>query len=130
MSSPYLVTDYDGFKEKFPSLEPKTEPNFTCIWSVEKMDVLSEKDGFTDVIDVVHIEVKRSENSIPYKLPVQVGTEGMTVDNFTAFNELQESDVIAWVKSVLTELRQDFVWDIEWATKPEPEVVTTERTFG
>jgi len=126
--SPYLVTDYESYKKKFPYLEPKTEPPFTCIWSVEKMEVLPEKDGLTDVIHIVHIEVKRTPTSDPYKMPLQISTENISPENFIEFDQLQESEVIEWVKSVLTELRQDFVWDIEWAT-PEPKQ-TIVKTFS
>lgn len=125
--SPYLVTNYDAYKKKFPFLEPKSEPPFQCIWSIEKMDVIPEKNGLTNLIHIVHIEVRRSPTSEPYKLPVQVGTENISVENFIEFDQLQESQVIEWVKEVLTKLRQDFVWDIEWATPASSDTIV--KTF-
>ena len=126
-ASPYLVTDYAAFKAKFPNLEPRPEPDFTCTWSVDSVDVIPEKNGFNNVIDRVNISVTREGAAESFKMPVIIDTETLSIDNFIQFDSLNQSQVIGFVKSVLTNLRQDFVWDCEWAAPaPEP---TQSRTL-
>ena len=127
MTHPYQVTDYKAFKETFPNLEPKTKPPFTCVWEVEDLDVIPSKDGFSDVIHIVHIKVTREGATESKRIPVQVASEKMIAKSFVPFDDVKEAMVIDWVKEVLTKLRQDFVWDIEWAT-PEP-AATVKRTL-
>jgi len=122
-NSPYLVTDYEAFKEKFPALEPKTQPPFTCKWEVEKLDVIPSKEGLSDVIHMVHIKVTRDGATESYRSPVQVASENMVAKSFIPFDEVKEELVVDWVKGVLTKLRQDFVWDIEWATPASSDTV-------
>lgn len=120
-NSPYLVTDYEAFKEKFPLLEPCSEPDFNCTWSVENVDVIPERNGMTNIIDVVHISVTRDGAEESFKMPVKLASENVVIDSFIEFNSINNDQVIGWVKSVLTSLRQDFVWDCEWAApKPKP----------
>jgi len=114
-ASPYLVTDYEAFKAKFPNLEPCSEPDFSCTWSVDSVDVIPEKDGLNNLVNIVHISVTREGSVESFKLPVALQTENLTFEDFVEFDSLNESQVVDWVKSVLTELRQDFVWDCEWA---------------
>ena len=114
-NSPYFVTDYEAFKNKFPNLEPRLEPDFNCIWSIDSVDVIPEKSGITDVIETVYISVTREGATESFKMPVSLDTENISIDSFIEFNSLNQSQVIEWVKSVLTSLRQDFVWDCEWA---------------
>jgi len=123
-NSPYLVTDYEAFKSKFPNLEPCSEPDFNCIWSIDSVDVMPEKNGLTDVIEKVYISVIREGATESFKMPVSLDTENMSIDNFIEFGSLNQSQVIEWVKNVLTNLRQDFVWDCEWAT-PAPNPMQT-----
>lgn len=125
-TSPYLVTDYEAFKAKFPNLEPRPEPDFSCTWSIESVDVIPEKNGLNNIIDKVYIFVTREGATESFKLPVNIGTENLNVDNFIQFNSLNQSQVIEFVKNVLTNLRQDFVWDCEWAA-PAPAPAPTQR---
>lgn len=126
-TSPYLVTDHETFKEKFPNLEPCSEPDFSCIWSVDSVDVISEKDGLNNIIEKVYISVTREGATESFKMPVCLDTENVSIDSFIEFDLLNQIQVIEWVKSVLTSLRQDFVWDCEWAAPaPQP---TQNRTL-
>lgn len=122
--SRYLVTDYEAFKKKFPNLEPRQEPDFNCIWSVDSVDVIPRKNGLTDVIEKVCISVTREGATESFKMPVGLDTENISIDNFIEFDSLNQSQVIEWVKGVLTDLRQDFVWDCEWGA-PAPNPIQT-----
>ena len=122
--SRYLVTDYEAFKNKFPNLEPRPEPDFNCIWSVDSVDVIPRKNGITDVIEKVCISVTREGATESFKMPVGLDTENISIENFIEFNSLNQSQVIEWIKDVLTDLRQDFVWDCEWAA-PAPNPIQT-----
>lgn len=119
-TSSYLVTDYEAFKEKFPNLEPCSEPDFSCTWSVDSVDVIPEKNGRNNVIDKVYISVTRVGSADSFKMPVNLKNENVSVDDFVEFDSLNQAQVVEWVKAVLTNLRQDFVWDCEWAT-PAPQ---------
>ena len=119
-TSPYLVTDYEAFKDKFPHLEPCSEPDFSCTWSVDSVDVIPEKNGLNNVIDKAYISVTKEGATESFKMPVNIDTENLSIDDFIQFDSLNQSQVIGFVKSVLTNLRQDFVWDCEWAA-PAPE---------
>ncbi len=123
MTHPYQVTDYEKFKKTFPQLEPKTEPPFTCKWEVENLDVIPSKEGLSDVIHIVHIKVTREGATESKRIPVQVASENMVAKSFVPFDEVKEELVVEWVKEVLTKLRQDYVWDIEWATPAPSETV-------
>mgnify|MGYP003142295936 CR=1 FL=1 len=123
MTHPYQVTDYKKFKTTFPHLEPKTEPPFTCKWEVENVDVIPSKEGLSDVIHIVHIKVTREGATESKRIPVQVASENMVAKSFIPFDEVKEESVVEWVKEVLTKLRQDFVWDIEWATPAASDTV-------
>ena len=126
MTHPYQVTDYDEFKKTFPQLEPKTKPPFTCKWEVENLDVIPSKEGLSEVIHMVHIKVTREGATEPKRIPVQVASENMVAKSFIPFDNVKEEMVVDWVKEVLTKLRQDFVWDIEWSTPaPSDTVVRT-----
>ena len=128
MAHPYEVKDYEAFKEEFPYLEPKTQPPFKCKWEVEKVDVIPSKEGLSDVIHIVHIKVTREGATESKRIPVQVASENMIAESFIPFDEVEEETVVRWVKKVLFNLRQDFVWDIEWAT-PEASA-TVARTLA
>ena len=119
-TSPYLVTDYEAFKEKFPNLEPCSEPDFSCTWSVDSVDVIPEKNGLNNIIDKVHICVTREGATESFRMPVNLENQNVSVDNFVEFDLLNQAQVVKWVKDVLTNLRQDFVWDCEWAA-PAPQ---------
>ena len=114
-TSPYLVTDYKAFKDKFPHLEPCSEPDFSCTWSVDSVDVIPERNGLNDLIDKVFISVTREGATKSFKMPVCLESENLSLDEFIQFDSLNQSQVIEWVKTVLTSLRQDFIWDCEWA---------------
>lgn len=120
-TSPYLVTDYETFKQKFPNLEPCSEPGFSCVWSVDSVDVIPEKDGLDNIIEKVHVSVTREGATESFKMPVALDTENLSIDSFIEFDSINQTQVIEWVKNVLTSLRQDFVWDCEWAAPaPQP----------
>ena len=128
MTHPYQVTDYKAFKETFPDLEPKSAPPFTCKWEVEKLDVIPSKEGLSDVIHIVHIKVTREGATESKRIPVQVASENMVAKSFVPFDDVKEEMVVDWVKEVLTKLRQDFVWDIEWSTPPASSTVVRTLT--
>ena len=105
----------------------------TYSWKINALDTYPTKDSFADVVYGVHYSYiatsdQKDSDDNPYSTDfvgvVQVGNPDS--ENFTAFADLEESTVVAWIESVLDVTAMKSSVDTALANIITPPTVTKE----
>jgi len=73
----------------------------TYTWNVNTMDTAPSEDGLANVVKVVHWRLMANNGTHTAETYSTVSLDAPSSDAFTAFNDLTEAQVIAWVESKL-----------------------------
>lgn len=73
----------------------------TCDWRVDQMEAYPEKDGFSDVVFIVHWRVNANDGSYNATSYGTVNIPLNLSDKFTPYSNLTQNQVLGWVKEAL-----------------------------
>lgn len=72
-------------------------------WKIDQMEVYSEKDGYKNVIFMIHWRCNANENDYNVTTYGSVGVELNEELEFTEYNDLTKEQIIEWVEKSLGE---------------------------
>lgn len=70
-------------------------------WNVNTMDTAPSEDGLSDVVKVIHWRLSANDGTHIADTYSTLSLEAPDSEHFTAFGDLTEAQVIAWVESKL-----------------------------
>lgn len=73
----------------------------TYTWNVNTMDVAPSADELTDVVKVIHWRLTATNGVHTAETYSTVSLDAPDAENYTAFADLTEAQVISWVESKL-----------------------------
>lgn len=68
-------------------------------WNVNTMDTAPSEDGLSDVVKVIHWRYSATNDTHTAEVYSTVSLNAPDAEHFTAFENLTEEEVIAWVES-------------------------------
>lgn len=84
----------------------------SAIWSISKIEFLSNFEGQNKDILKVSYDVRKAIGKKPWSSVIAIDTEKFNVD-ITNLENVTQDQVVQWVKQVLLSFRDDFVDEIE-----------------
>jgi len=73
----------------------------TYTWNVNTMDTAPSQDGLASVVKVVHWRLMANNGTHTAETYSTVSLDAPNPDDYTAFSDLTEAQVISWVESKL-----------------------------
>ena len=75
----------------------------TYKWTINALDAKISHDSKDNVINTIHWGYSAVDNDDATKIASSIGTHSVEYDkdNFTEYNKIKESDVIAWLEDAL-----------------------------
>lgn len=93
-------------------------------WNVNTMDTAPSEDGLSDVVKVIHWRFSATNGTHTAETYSTLSLEAPDAENFTAFADLTEAQVIAWVESKLDVESMKASLDAQLERLANPPIVT------
>lgn len=104
--------------------------SITYTWNVNTMDTAPSEDGLSDVVKVIHWRLSANDGNNTTDTYSTISLESPDANNFTAFANLTEAQVISWVESKLDVDALKAGLDVNLENLANPPIVTKQGPWN